>query len=114
MGRTRKRTGADSLARPGVRDYRRLMHRFTAEQPRGVDPQTPARVEQPLTLAHHLERDRLEPRARRLELVIAALEDRAVYRHATSGTTPEPLTRAIVDSRSELTDVRRLLILEQA
>jgi len=40
------------------------------------------------------DRDRLEHRARRIELAIAALRDRAVYRHAVTGTTPPPLDRA--------------------
>jgi hypothetical protein len=61
------------------------------------------------TLASRLERDRLLHRAHRIERVLAALQDRAVYRHAVVGTTPAPLQSAIADVRIELGRLRRRL-----
>jgi hypothetical protein len=61
------------------------------------------------TVAPWLERDRLERRVRRIELAIAALRDRAVYRHAVTGTTPPPLDGAIKDFETELFGVRQQL-----
>jgi hypothetical protein len=61
------------------------------------------------TIAAGLERDRLEHRARRIERVLTALEERAVYRHAVTGITPTPLEHAIADFRRELGRVRRRL-----
>lgn len=61
------------------------------------------------TIALQLERDRLEHRVRRIELVTSALRDRAVYRHAVMGTTPLPLRAAIEDFEIELAAMRRRL-----
>jgi hypothetical protein len=58
------------------------------------------------TITSRLERDRLEYRAHRIERVVSALEDRAIYRHATSGVTPGPLDRAIADFHTELARIR--------
>lgn len=60
--------------------------------------------------ARDLERTRLEHRAGRIERVISALEDRAVYRLAVSGEAPAPLRRAIADFRIELGGIRRRLV----
>ena len=54
-----------------------------------------------------LERQRLEHRARRLERVLAALEDRYVYRDSL----PPAMREAIHDFRSELDAVERRLAL---
>ena len=56
-----------------------------------------------------VERDRLERRVRRMELAIAALRDRAVYRHPVIGTTPPPVHRAIKDFETKLADTRERL-----
>jgi hypothetical protein len=61
------------------------------------------------TIAASLEEQRLHHRAHRIERVMLALEDRAIYRHAVSGTTPPPLRRAIGDFRIELAAIRRRL-----
>jgi hypothetical protein len=61
------------------------------------------------TVAPSLERDRLERRVRRIELTIAALRERAVYRHPVIGTTPPPLRRAIGDFEAELAGIRTQL-----
>jgi len=61
------------------------------------------------TVARSIDRDRLEHRVRRIELAIAALRDRAVYRHAVTGTTPPPLHCAIEDFETELGGVRQQL-----
>lgn len=61
------------------------------------------------TLAANLEADRLRHRAQRIEQVIAALNDRALYRNARSGATPPALDRAIADFGIELRDIRRRL-----
>jgi hypothetical protein len=55
------------------------------------------------------ERDRLLERTRRLEAVLSALQDRAVYRQAEGGTTPAPMRRAIADFRVELRRLNRRL-----
>ncbi len=60
-------------------------------------------------IAAQLEKNRLELRARRIELVIYALRDRAVYRHGTSGAAPAALQRAIADFGSQLGATRRRL-----
>jgi hypothetical protein len=62
-----------------------------------------------VSIADHLEADRLERRSRRLELVMLALEGRALHRHAVAGFVPRPLERAIADFRLELGAVRRRL-----
>lgn len=63
----------------------------------------------PMSIATHVERQRLEHRAGRLEHVISALEDRAVYRQASGTAPPQPLRRAIADFRIELARVHRRL-----
>jgi hypothetical protein len=62
-----------------------------------------------MPIAPTLERQRLEQRIKRLTLVIAALEDRLVYREALTGGTPRPLRRAIADFRVGLAGRRRRL-----
>jgi hypothetical protein len=66
-------------------------------------------VTESLTLGTLLERDRLLHRAQRIERVIAALRDRAVYRHEVTGVTPVPLHLAMADFHQELTVLRRRL-----
>jgi len=61
------------------------------------------------TVASWLDRDRLEHRVRRIELAIAALRERAVYRHAVTGTTPPALDGAIDDFETELAAARQQL-----
>jgi hypothetical protein len=61
------------------------------------------------TLGALLERDRLLHRAQRIERVIAALRDRAVYRHEVTGTTPLPLHAAMADFHRELAVLKRRL-----
>jgi hypothetical protein len=61
------------------------------------------------TIAVQLERDRLEHRLRRIELVTASLRGRAVYRHRLLGTTPAPLLDAIATFELELDDLRSRL-----
>mgnify|MGYP001295898029 CR=1 FL=1 len=61
------------------------------------------------TIAIQLEEERLRHRARRIERVLTELKDRAVYRHAVTGTTPPGLQRAIADFGRELDAVRRRL-----
>ncbi|HYF27895.1 MAG TPA: hypothetical protein VD931_19285 [Baekduia sp.] len=56
-------------------------------------------------LAETLERCRLEHRAGRVELVLAALRDRATWR-ATDGAVPEPLRAAIREFEDELRRLR--------
>jgi hypothetical protein len=63
----------------------------------------------PTTIADSLEVERLRHRAHQLERVLAALRDRAVYRHAVTGSTPAPLERAIADFAIELGKIRRRL-----
>jgi hypothetical protein len=58
------------------------------------------------TIATHLERDRLAYRAHRMELVLAALRDRAVYRAVADGKPPAALERAIADFGLELHKLR--------
>lgn len=58
------------------------------------------------TIALELEHDRLRRRMRRMELVTAALRDRAVYRQGVTGTTPAPLRHAIEGFESELASMR--------
>ena len=61
------------------------------------------------TGAPWLEHERLECRVRRIELAIAALRDRAVYRHPVIGTTPPPVHRAIKDFETKLAGAREQL-----
>jgi hypothetical protein len=61
------------------------------------------------TKGARLERERLQHRAQRVDRVIAALRDRAVYRHDATGATPAPLKAAMADFNHELTRVRRRL-----
>ena len=61
------------------------------------------------TLASRLERDRLLLRARRIERVLAALEDRSVHPGMTVAETPPPLRHAIADFRIELRQLKRRL-----
>jgi hypothetical protein len=61
------------------------------------------------TVARRLERDRLEHRLRRIEVVTSALRERAVYRHTVEGTTPAPLREAITSFELELDDIRSQL-----
>jgi hypothetical protein len=63
----------------------------------------------PATIARQLEQDRLHHRARQIERAMAALKDRAVYRHAVTGKTPAALQHAIADFSSELKAIRRRL-----
>ncbi len=60
-------------------------------------------------VAAGVDRDGLERRARRIELVMLALRDRAVYRHAVTGATPTPLHQAIAAFELELGGIRRRL-----
>jgi hypothetical protein len=66
-------------------------------------------MEQHRTIAPQLERDRLEHRMRRIELVVAALGERAVFRRATMGTTPAPLRQGITSLELEIVAIRRRL-----
>jgi hypothetical protein len=61
----------------------------------------------PATIATQLEQDRLRHRAQQIERVMAALRDRAVYRHAVTARTPPGLQRAIADFGIELKAIRR-------
>ena len=60
----------------------------------------------PTTIALDLERDRLLHRLERLETVLAALRDRAIYRHAVTGCTPVPLRQAIQGFELEIAAFR--------
>ncbi len=60
-------------------------------------------------VALRLERDRLERRARQIQMVSSALRERAVQRQAVMGTAPAPLRRAIADFERELVTMRRRL-----
>jgi hypothetical protein len=61
------------------------------------------------SLGSRLERDRLLHRAQRIERVIDALRDRAVYRHEITGSTPPPLRSAMADFNHELVRLKRRL-----
>lgn len=61
------------------------------------------------TLATDLERRRLAHRATRIERVIAALRQRALYRDAIEGRAPRPLRQALADFEAELGAIRRRL-----
>ena len=63
----------------------------------------------PATVARRLEEERLRHRARHIDRVMSALRDRAVYRHAVTGTTPPGLQQAIADFGHELDAIRRQL-----
>jgi tetraprenyl-beta-curcumene synthase len=72
--------------------------------PRGAgSSRAPAR-----SLAHQLERDRLEQRAARVRQVIHALRERAAARDTTGGA-PRPLRAAIEDFARELAELERRL-----
>lgn len=58
-----------------------------------------------IIMRDRLEYQRLEHRARRMEMVLSALEDRAIHRH--DGDAPAPLRHAIRDFRLELVSLRR-------
>lgn len=60
-------------------------------------------------VAAEFDRDSLERRARRIELVTKALRDRAVFRHAVTLGTPTPLHQAIAAYELELDGIRRRL-----
>jgi anti-sigma factor RsiW len=60
-----------------------------------------------VTLGAHLERDRLEERAARLDRVITALRARA--RAYDSTTVPPPLSHSLTDFQVELAAVRARL-----
>jgi hypothetical protein len=62
----------------------------------------------PTSVGHDLERRRLEHRARRLHLVVAALRARASAA-SDSGSVPPALHRALADFTAELAHVRRRL-----
>jgi len=59
--------------------------------------------------AAEFDRARLKRQARRMEQVISALKDRAIYRHASTGTAPAPLRQAIAAFELELSAIRRRL-----
>lgn len=60
------------------------------------------------SLAHQLERDRIEQRAARVRKVIHALRERAAARD-TAGGAPRPLRAAIEDFGHELAELERRL-----
>ena len=60
------------------------------------------------SLAHQLERDRIEQRAARVRKVIHALRERAEARD-TAGGAPRPLRAAIEDFGHELAELERRL-----
>ncbi|HZV73586.1 MAG TPA: hypothetical protein VFF79_07720 [Conexibacter sp.] len=66
-------------------------------------PNAPAR-----SLAHQLERDRLEQRATRVRQVVHALRERAAARDGVGGP-PRPLRAAIEDFGRELAELERRL-----
>jgi hypothetical protein len=61
------------------------------------------------TLAATLERDRLERRRHRLELVVDELQARARARRARSGHVPAALGQAIADFQAQLRSVQERL-----
>lgn len=61
------------------------------------------------TIAQDLESHRLAHRAARLERVIAALEDRRMFRESVAGQAPPALAAALAGFRTELEDVRARL-----
>jgi hypothetical protein len=61
------------------------------------------------TIGVELERRRLAHRATRLQRVLEALRDRAVYRSSGDGQTPPPLRDAIADFTAQLNAVERRL-----
>jgi hypothetical protein len=63
----------------------------------------------PKSIGAALERQRLEHRARRLERVLAALDDRRLYREQAESGTPPALREAIHGFRTELDAVERRL-----
>lgn len=70
---------------------------------------TPSRsTATPRSLAHRLERDRVEQRAARVRKVIHALRERAEARD-TIGGAPRPLRAAIEDFGHELAELERRL-----
>jgi anti-sigma factor RsiW len=65
----------------------------------------------PATLGAHLERDRLEERAARLDRVITAL--RARVRAYDDGAVPPPLSHSLTDFEHELSRVQSRLATSQ-
>jgi hypothetical protein len=63
----------------------------------------------PASLGADLRRRRLEHRAARLRRVLAALDDRALWRRDLDGDVPGPLQEAIAGFRRELTEVEKEL-----
>lgn len=57
------------------------------------------------TIAQDLEARRLAHRASRLKRVIAALEDRRMFRESVAGQTPPALRAALAGFREELAEV---------
>jgi hypothetical protein len=74
----------------------------------GTARSTASRPAAARSLAHQLERDRLEQRATRVRQVIHALRERAAARD-TAGGAPRPLRAAIDDFGRELADLERRL-----
>ena len=62
----------------------------------------------PASLGHRLEHERIEHRARRVRLVLAALQDRAVLR-SRDGVVPPPLQEAIRGFHTELRTLNQRL-----
>ena len=63
----------------------------------------------PKSLGAALERQRLEHRQRRLKRVLAALDDRRMFREEADRTVPPALREAIHGFRQELDSVERRL-----
>jgi hypothetical protein len=61
------------------------------------------------TIGAELERSRLRHREQRIQQVLNALHDRAVYRDMAEGGAPGPLRHAIADFAGELRQVRERL-----
>jgi hypothetical protein len=62
------------------------------------------------TIGAQLERSRLRHREQRIQQVLNALHDRAIYRDETEGGAPGPLCHAIADFGVELRQVRSRLL----
>ena len=63
----------------------------------------------PASLGADLRRRRLEHRAARLRRVLAALDERALWRRDLDGDVPAPLKEAIAGFQRELAEVEREL-----
>lgn len=63
----------------------------------------------PKSIGAALERQRLEHRQRRLKRVLAALDDRRMFREEADGSVPPALREAIHGFRQELDSVERRL-----